>query len=111
MRGDRLAALQAAAAVGAQPAVGFVPDLGPMGPCPREAAWEVQLARLSAYKAEHGDCSVPARWADDSWLGRWVNDQRLRKKKLDRGDASHGMTVELAARLTALGIDWNPDKK
>ena len=26
---------------------------------PHKAAWEVQLARLAAYKAAHGDCSVP----------------------------------------------------
>jgi hypothetical protein len=32
---------------------------------PNEAAWEAQLARLAAYKAEHGDCNeegtAPAR--------------------------------------------------
>jgi hypothetical protein len=33
------------------------------------AAWEAQLARLAAYKAEHGDCNVPQRWAEDPQLG------------------------------------------
>jgi hypothetical protein len=33
-----------------------------------EAAWEVQLARLVAYKAAHGDYNVPGRWAEDPSL-------------------------------------------
>jgi hypothetical protein len=48
--------------------------------------WAAQLARLVAYKAEHGDCTVPLRWAEDPRLGQWVGDQRKGKKALDRGD-------------------------
>ena len=73
----------------------------------KEAEWGAQLARLAAYKAAHGDCSVPQRWAEDTRLGRWVNMQRVRKRKLDRGEPSLGMTAERAARLTALGLVWN----
>ena len=29
-----------------------------------EAEWEAQLARLVAYKAEHGNCRVPVGWAE-----------------------------------------------
>jgi hypothetical protein len=39
-------------------------------------------------------------------LGRWVSTQRVRKKKLDRGVPAEGMTLERAARLTALGVGW-----
>jgi hypothetical protein len=53
---------------------------------PNEAEWEAQLARLAAYKAEHGDCSVPRRWAEDPRLGNWVSKQRRLKPKLDRGE-------------------------
>jgi hypothetical protein len=74
------------------------------------ANWEAQLERLAAYKAEHGDCSVPMRWAEDPRLGRWVNNQRNLKRKLDRGEPSDGMTVERAARLTALGLVWEGAK-
>ena len=71
-----------------------------------DAAWEEKLVRLEAYKAVHGDCNVPLRWADDKQLGKWVNMQRVGKRKLDRSEPSQGMTAERAARLTALGFVW-----
>jgi hypothetical protein len=71
-----------------------------------DAAWEEKLVRLEAYKAEHGDCSVPRGWSEDPRLGKWVVDQRGRKRKLDRGEPSKGMTAERAARLAALGFVW-----
>jgi hypothetical protein len=97
------------AAVGAELAVDFASGPGPTRPAPgpREAAWEAQLARLAAYKAEYGDCSVPKRWAEDPRLGKWVNNQRHLKRKLDRGEPSKAMTAERAARLTALGFVWD----
>jgi hypothetical protein len=70
--------------------------------------WEAQLARLAAYKAEHGDCSVPKCWAEDLRLGKWVSNQRAYKRKLDRGEPSQGMTAARAARLEALGFAWDP---
>jgi hypothetical protein len=73
-----------------------------------EAAWEAQLARLAAYKAARGDCSVPHCWAEDPRLGKWVNNQRALKRKLDRGEPSEGMTAERAVRLTELGFAWEP---
>ena len=42
--------------------------------------WEAQLARLVAYKAAHGDCNVPKRWAEDPRLATWVTTQRHRLK-------------------------------
>jgi hypothetical protein len=66
----------------------------------------VQLAKLKAYKRRHGDCSVPQGWAEDPPLGSWVNNQRKRKKKLDRGDPGEGMTAARAAKLDALGFAW-----
>jgi hypothetical protein len=72
------------------------------------AAWEAQLARLVGYKAGHGDCKVPQRWAEDPALGEWVSTQRKCKRKLDRGEPGQGMTAERAARLTALGFAWEP---
>ena len=71
-------------------------------------AWEAQLTRLVAYKKTHGDCNVPARWAEDPQLGRWVGHQRRYKKALDRGDPCRGMTAARAVRLEALGFDWAP---
>jgi hypothetical protein len=71
-----------------------------------DAGWETQLAKLKVYKRRHGDCSVPQRWAEDPTLGRWVDKQRVLKRKLDRGEPSLGMTAERVARLTALGLAW-----
>jgi hypothetical protein len=70
-------------------------------------SWEEQLERLAAYKAAHGDCNVPHDWAEDPLLGRWVSTQRRLKRKLRGGEPSAGMTVEWAARLTALGLVWD----
>jgi hypothetical protein len=89
-------------------ALGFEWDPGCKDGAPREAAWEAQLARLAAYKAARGDCKVPKGWAEVPRLGNWVDTQRQYKKKLDRGEPSHGMTAERAARLAALGFVWQP---
>ena len=78
---------------------------------PKRRSWEAQLARLAAYKAAHGDCNVPQGWAEDPRLGSWVSNQRTRKRKLDRGEPSEGMTAERAARLTALGFVWDPQRR
>jgi hypothetical protein len=76
-----------------------------------DAAWEANLARLAAYKAEHGDCNVPVRWAEDPRLGTWVKTQRARKKALGRGEPNDGMTAERVAKLTSLGFNWDGTKR
>jgi hypothetical protein len=89
-------------------ALGFAWAPGPRGHAlPNEAAWEAKLARLAAYKAEHGDCNVPWGWAEDPRLGGWISTQRRGKKLLDRGEPSLRMTAARAARLEALGFAWN----
>ena len=55
----------------------------------------------------YGDCNVPPYWAEDPRLGSWVNNQRQRKKALDPGDPSPGVTAARAAKLDALGFEWN----
>jgi hypothetical protein len=92
-----------AARVAKLKAIGFAWDQ-------REAEWEAQLVRLAAYKAAHGDCSVPYVWAEDPRLGRWVSTQRTLTRKLDRGELSHGLTAARAARLTALGFVWDQNE-
>jgi hypothetical protein len=97
-RGDPSQGMTAARAAKLE-ALGFAYDTP-------DAAWEEKLARLAAYKQEHGDCSVPRGWAEDPQLGRWVDNQRARKKALDRGEPSPGMTAARAAKLEALGFAW-----
>ena len=66
--------------------------------------------RVAAYKAAHGDCSVPQGWAEDPPLARWVAHQRQGKKKLDCGEPSKGMTVARVAELDKLGFNWAAPK-
>jgi hypothetical protein len=72
-----------------------------------DVGWEAQLAKLKTYRAMHGDCSVPSRWAKDPGLANWVGRHRTQKRKLDRGEPSE-MTAERAAKLDAFGFDWAP---
>jgi hypothetical protein len=76
-----------------------------------DAGWEARLAKLEAYKRRHGDFNVPQGWAENLRLATWVNNQRALKRKLDRGEPSQGMTVERAAKLEALGLDWAPQHR
>ena len=71
-----------------------------------DTGWEAQLAKLRKYRRKHGDWNVPRGWAEDPPLGRWVDTQRQGKKALDRGEPSQGMTAARAAKLEALGFDW-----
>ena len=76
-----------------------------------DAGWEAQLAKLKAYKQEHGDCNVPRSWAKDPRLGSWVKSQREFKKVLDRGEPSRGMMAARAAKLDALGFAWELSRR
>jgi hypothetical protein len=105
-RGDGQAAANMTAEQAAKlEALGFAWE-GSHSSQPDDAGWEGWLAQLKKYKAAHGDCSVPQRWAEDPWLGSWVNDQRKYKKKMDRGEPSEGMTAARVGRLDALGFAW-----
>jgi hypothetical protein len=75
-------------------------------PPEEDVVCEQHLTSLRAYKCRHGDCNVPRHWAEDPPLGRWVDKQRARKKMLDRGEPSEGMTAARVAKLEALGFAW-----
>jgi hypothetical protein len=72
----------------------------------RDADWEAQLAKIKAYKRQHGDCNVPQKWAEDPRLGSWVRRQRNLKKNLDHGEPSGVATAARVAKLDALGFVW-----
>jgi hypothetical protein len=71
-----------------------------------DVGWEVQLAKLQKYKRKHGDCNVLQGWTEDKPLGKWVHNQRARKKALERGEPSFGMTAARVATLEVLGFAW-----
>ena len=68
---------------------------------PRQARWDIGLAALTDFVAQHGHAVVPARYsADDGFrLGQWVWVQR--------GLARRGrLSAERIERLSALGFAW-----
>ena len=63
------------------------------------AKWEDRFGELKAFRKEHGHCDVPIRYRPNHQLGRWVNNQRQRKK--------HGELPQDRVRLlNALGFSW-----
>ena len=67
---------------------------------PIQQLWETQFQELLRYKQKHGDCLVPNGWKESIRLGRWVNTQRISRKK-DKLDA------EKIKRLDEIGFVWN----
>jgi hypothetical protein len=63
--------------------------------------FSLQLARLIAYRQEHGHCNVPARCVKHPQLSSWVRMQRRHKKAMVRGTPGEGMTADRVARLQA----------
>ena len=57
--------------------------------------------KLKAYKTEHGDCLVPARYKKDPQLGTWVKNHRqeYRKGQLKKQDRID--------KLNSIGFVWN----
>jgi hypothetical protein len=89
-------------------ALGFEWKLRRHGHHRNMVAWDAQLAKLAAYKAERGDCCVPEGWAQDPKLATWVHMQREANKALDRGDPRSKITAAVRmARLDALGFAWS----
>ena len=60
--------------------------------------WETQFNELVEYKANHGDCNVPARQGQ---LGRWVHNQRSNYKE-------GKLPQDCIDRLNDIGFDWTP---
>jgi len=76
--------------------IGFVLD-------PYEQTWEERFAELVVYKQEHGDCLVPAGYANKQ-LARWVLKQRTNKRK-------GKLAKERFERLDEIGFGWDPDEQ
>jgi len=68
---------------------------------PFDVVWEQRFAELVAYKTQHGDCRVPAKYPENSALGVWVNTQRAQKR-------AGTLSKERSDRLDALGFVWEP---
>ena len=63
--------------------------------------WDEMHGQLIAYKEEHGDCNVLARYDENPQLGNWVMVQRQAKKK-DK------LSPTRIQKLDAIGFSWDP---
>ncbi|MFK5923321.1 MAG: Helicase associated domain protein [Verrucomicrobiota bacterium] len=71
---------------------------------PDKLAWKIRFQELGAYKEEHGDCLVPARWAENKQLASWVSVQRTIKIK-------GNLDGDKIKRMDELGFVWEPNEK
>ncbi|CAB9503320.1 expressed unknown protein [Seminavis robusta] len=65
-------------------------------------SWYEKCKDLRAYKIKHGHCNVPTKHPR---LGIWVQQQRVEKKKYERG-LKTSMTDEKLEHLSALEFKW-----
>lgn len=92
MSPDRLAALQS---------IGFV-----WAKRKGQATWDNKYHELLEYRAWHGDCLIPTKYAKNPALGRWVSTQREHYKMWKAGDPKSKMTFEKARLLDGIGFVW-----
>lgn len=71
--------------------------------------WRIMFEELKRYKAEHGDCLVPARYQTNPKLGKWVRYQRLRYKAYLQGNKSC-ITRSHISSLESIGFVWNASR-
>jgi len=62
--------------------------------------WERRFEQLVAYRQQHGNCRVPAKWREDIALGRWVHNQRAFKK-------AGKLSLERIRRLEEIDFAWH----
>ena len=75
---------------------------------PDDEKWDINIARLTAFKQKNGHCDVPKRYPKDPKLGRWVSALRYNKKRDDRGEQSMvSLTPDRIAQLNSMGFKWS----
>lgn len=67
--------------------------------------WTLQYNQLKEYKAIHGHCNVPVKYAENPRLGRWVNTQRSQNQYRIQGKKTN-MTEERFNLLDDLRFSW-----
>jgi len=68
--------------------------------------WEQRFNELCEFKRENGHTNVPEKYAPNKSLGKWVSNQRHRRKLLDAGKKAKGMTRTRVEKLDAVGFEW-----
>jgi hypothetical protein len=66
---------------------------------PRNQKWEEMFAELVAYRAQYGDCNVPAYWSENPKLASWVQTQRANRRLST-------LAQDRLERLDKIGFVW-----
>lgn len=66
--------------------------------------WERCFLKLLEFRRRFGHCHVPAEWAEDINLGRWV----VKTRRLRRAGR---LSAHKVRRLNEVGFVWNPIRK
>jgi superfamily II DNA or RNA helicase len=69
--------------------------------------WDVFFAKLLEYKKAFGHVNVPQTDSENKKLGRWLNDQRVRKNGKLSGHKRIYLESEKIQKLTDIGVVWD----
>ncbi len=75
-------------------------------------AWDERFAAMRRFVKKHGHAQVPARFADDPSLGRWVGNQRqayaaeLERKAGREPRCASRITAVHIKKLQRIGFEW-----
>jgi len=76
---------------------------------PKRNAFEVRLAELAAFKANHGHCNASqTKSREYQSLGKWCSHVRVSYKQIQEGKTlRHPLSQDQIGRLEALGFEWS----
>lgn len=72
-------------------------------------SWEERFQQLDEFKAQHGHCNVPQRYAANKSLGNWVSTQRTQYRLRQNGKTSN-ITADRVQKLEEVGFEWEVKK-
>lgn len=75
-------------------------------PVRNDKKWLLRFRELQAYRKEHGNCLVPAKYEVNPKLGYWVNNQRQQHRLKKKGKPSL-ITQDRIDKLTVEGFVWD----
>ena len=70
-------------------------------------SWDVRYEELVIYVKQFGNARVPASFAENPVLGKWVMNQRTNYKNFLNGTVSCGLTDDKIQLLNVIGFEWN----
>jgi len=75
-----------------------------------EAAWDIHMNELKAYKAKHGHCNVPSTCPKNKGLASWVKYQRRQYRLFQAGSEETYINIDRINQLEEMGFQWNRRK-